>query len=156
MCSCKSTKLWMRMLQICINKLVWIAVWIYLNVFVVHTRTGNDLNKIRQAIDAAKAELDRPSIIKVRTVSGCGSQHGGIYYNMQCNIIIKHKVRTVIGFGSQHGGTSAVHGAPLGSSDLAFVKTSFGFDPSKSFDNYDDIDNYDDDDGACNLPNPNR
>lgn len=61
-------------------------------------------------------------------------------------------MRTVIGFGSQHGGTSAVHGAPLGSSDLAFVKTSFGFDPSKSFDDEDDVDNYDSDDDACNLP----
>jgi transketolase len=66
----------------------------------------NDLVALRASIAAAKAETNRPSIIKIRTV---------------------------IGHGSKKGGTSGVHGAPLGKDDLANVKTKFGFDPSLSF-----------------------
>ena len=66
----------------------------------------NDINKLLAAIDAAKAETNKPSIIKIRTI---------------------------IGQGSQKEGTGHVHGAPLGASDLAHVKTHFGFDPTQSF-----------------------
>lgn len=66
----------------------------------------NDLAKLRQAIDAAKAETNKPSIIKIRTI---------------------------IGQGSTKQGTGGVHGSPLGATDLAHVKTHYGFDPTQSF-----------------------
>jgi transketolase len=74
-----------------------------------HVQTVNDvnnLNALRDAIVAARAEVNRPSIIKVRTI---------------------------IGQGSAKQGTGHVHGAPLGASDLSNVKKHFGFDPSQSF-----------------------
>lgn len=66
----------------------------------------NDLTALAQAIENAKAETSRPSIIKIRTV---------------------------IGFGSGKAGSHSVHGAPLGAKDLAQSKEKFGFDPAKSF-----------------------
>lgn len=56
---------------------------------------GNDLNAIDQAIDAAKAQTDKPTIIEVRTV---------------------------IGYGAVNAGTSKVHGSPLSDEDMAAVK----------------------------------
>ncbi|KAJ1426263.1 Transketolase, thiamine diphosphate binding domain-containing protein [Ochromonadaceae sp. CCMP2298] len=67
---------------------------------------GNDTGALRQAVQRAREETGRPSIIKVRTV---------------------------IGFGSSKAGTGGVHGAPLGTADIAQVKTNFGFDPAQSF-----------------------
>ena len=72
-----------------------------------HVQTVDDVNDIpalKAAINNAKAEMDKPSLIKIRTV---------------------------IGFGSTKQGSHGVHGAPLGSSDLAHVKSHFGFDPSQ-------------------------
>lgn len=75
----------------------------------------NDLSQLRKAIDEAKAEVDRPSIIKIRTV---------------------------IGFGSSKQGCHDVHGAPLGKVDLANTKKLFGFDSEQSFHVSEDVKGY--------------
>lgn len=68
---------------------------------------GNDLEALSAAVEKAKAETDRPSLIKVRT----------------------H-----IGFGSPNKVDSAsAHGSPLGVDEVRLVKKNFGFDPEKSF-----------------------
>jgi transketolase len=72
-----------------------------------HVEDGNnDLEGIEKAILAAKAVTDKPSIIKVTTT---------------------------IGFGSEKAGSDKVHGAALGASDLAFAKKALGFDPAQTF-----------------------
>lgn len=67
---------------------------------------GTDMAAILRAIQDAKAETERPSIIKVRTV---------------------------IGHGSPNEGTAGVHGAPLKADNLAAAKRKLGMDPSQSF-----------------------
>lgn len=62
---------------------------------------GNDLEAIASAIEAAKAETEKPSIIEVKTI---------------------------IGFGAEKQGTSAVHGAPLGAEGIAYAKKAYGWD----------------------------
>eukprot|EP00941_MAST-03F_sp_MAST-3F-sp1_P005467 g5467.t1 len=69
---------------------------------------NDDLEGILRAVEAARAETTRPSIIKVKTCIGRGA-------------------------GAKEG-THGVHGAPLGEEILAQAKSSFGFDPSKKFD----------------------
>ena len=61
---------------------------------------GEDLDAIAQAIEAARAETDRPSLIAVRT----------------------H-----IGFGSPKQDTAAVHGSPLGAEAMAATRKQFGW-----------------------------
>ncbi|MDZ4712427.1 MAG: transketolase [bacterium] len=68
---------------------------------------GNDVEKISTAIQNAKDEKERPSIIKVRT----------------------H-----IGYGSPNKADSAgVHGSPLGDEELRQTKINLGWDPDKFF-----------------------
>ncbi len=67
---------------------------------------GNDLKAIEAAIDAAKAETGKPSLIAVRTV---------------------------IGYGSPKAGTNKVHGEALGAADTAATKKFYGFPEDKSF-----------------------
>ncbi|HUX27266.1 MAG TPA: transketolase [Terracidiphilus sp.] len=67
---------------------------------------GNDLNAIEAAIEAAKAETGKPSIIDVRTV---------------------------IGYGSPKAGTNKVHGEALGAESVAATKKFFGFPEDQSF-----------------------
>jgi transketolase len=67
---------------------------------------GNDLDAIEAAIEAAKAETGRPSMIAVRTV---------------------------IGYGSPKAGTNKVHGEALGAADTAATKKFFGFPEDQSF-----------------------
>jgi transketolase len=67
---------------------------------------GNDLVAIEAAIEAAKAETGRPSLIAVRTV---------------------------IGYGSPKAGTNKVHGEALGAADTAATKKFFGFPEDQSF-----------------------
>lgn len=62
---------------------------------------GNDLEAIDAAIQAAKAETEKPSIIEVKTV---------------------------IGYGAEKQGTSAVHGAPLGQDGIEHAKKAWGYD----------------------------
>jgi len=67
---------------------------------------GNDLNAIEAAIEAAKAETAKPSLIAVRTV---------------------------IGYGSPKAGTNKVHGEALGPEETVATKKFFGFPPDQSF-----------------------
>jgi len=67
---------------------------------------GNDLEAIEKAIENAKAEKERPSIIAVRTV---------------------------IGYGSPKAGTNKVHGEALGTEAVAATKKFFGFPEDQSF-----------------------
>jgi transketolase len=67
---------------------------------------GNDLNAIEAAIEAAKEETSRPSLIAVRTV---------------------------IGYGSPKAGTNKVHGEALGAVDTAATKKFYGFPEDKNF-----------------------
>jgi transketolase len=67
----------------------------------VQTVTGRDLDAIDKAISAAKGELERPSLIRVKTT---------------------------IGFGSPNkSGKSSAHGAPLGEEELAATKKNLGW-----------------------------
>jgi transketolase len=67
---------------------------------------GNDLNAIEAAIETAKAETSRPSLIAVRTV---------------------------IGYGSPRAGTNKVHGEAMGAADTAATKKFYGFPEDQSF-----------------------
>ncbi len=68
--------------------------------FVQHVEDGNDLEAIDRALEAAKAEKDRPSIIMVRTHIGYGSPN-------------KHD-------------TAAAHGAALGEEEVELSKKNLG------------------------------
>jgi transketolase len=71
-----------------------------------HVSDGNDLKAIEAAIENAKAETERPSIIAVRTV---------------------------IGYGSPKAGTNKVHGEAMGAEAVAATKKFFGFPEDQSF-----------------------
>lgn len=62
---------------------------------------GNDLEAIAQAIEEAKAESEKPTIIEIKTI---------------------------IGYGAKNQGTSAVHGAPLGDEGIAHAKAAYRYD----------------------------
>jgi len=72
----------------------------------------NDLEGIAKAIEEAKKDTTRPTIIYIRTT---------------------------IGFGSNVQGTPKVHGSPLKDDQIAEVKKLFGLDPSKTFDVPEDV-----------------
>jgi len=74
---------------------------------VQRVEDGNDAEAISDAIAAAKAAADKPSLIEVRTQIGFGAP------NKQ--------------------GKASAHGEPLGADELALAKANFGFDPEKSF-----------------------
>jgi transketolase len=67
---------------------------------------GNDLDELNKAIEAAKMERTRPSLIRVRTV---------------------------IGYGAPKAGTKSVHGEALGVEGTRATKKFFGFNPDESF-----------------------
>jgi len=67
---------------------------------------GNDLAAIEAAIEAAKAETGKPSLIAVRTI---------------------------IGYGSPKAGSSKSHGEPLGAADVIASKKFFGFPEDQNF-----------------------
>ena len=68
---------------------------------------GNDLDAIHSAIEAAKAEVSKPSFIKVNSVIGYGAP------NKQ--------------------GKASAHGEPLGNDEIAAAKKALGFDYAESF-----------------------
>ena len=74
------------------------------HVQMVHD--GNDLNALMAAIEAAKAETSKPSLIRVRTV---------------------------IGYGSPKAGTKGAHGEPLGPEATKATKKNLGWPEDKSF-----------------------
>ena len=63
-------------------------------------KDGNDLDEIAAAVALAKADLNRPTIIEVKTI---------------------------IGFGAPKEGTNVVHGAPLGVEGIAAAKKAYGW-----------------------------
>ena len=73
---------------------------------VQYVDDGNDLNKIQQAINIAKAETGKPSLIRLRTI---------------------------IGYGSPKAGTKHVHGEALGKDATRKTKEFYGFDPDVDF-----------------------
>ncbi len=68
---------------------------------VIRVRDANNLAMLKKAIDIAKSDLTRPSIII-------------------CN--------TVIGYGSPLANSAAIHGAPMGEENLAKTKENLGWD----------------------------
>jgi transketolase len=68
---------------------------------------GNDIGAIAEAVQKAREETQRPSLIKVRTHIAYGSPN---------------KVDT-----------AGAHGSPLGADEVKLVKKFFGFDPEQSF-----------------------
>ncbi|ACB60577.1 transketolase [Exiguobacterium sp. PvP048] len=69
---------------------------------VIRVEDGTDLDSISKAIEAAKAETTKPTLIEVKTV---------------------------IGFGSPNkSGKSASHGAPLGDAEIKLTKASYVWD----------------------------
>ena len=69
---------------------------------VIRGVDGHDPVEIQQAIDTARAETERPTLICARTVIGFGSP------NKQ--------------------GTEATHGAPLGAEEIAAAREALGWD----------------------------
>ncbi len=67
---------------------------------------GNDLDALSKAIEAAKAETAKPSLIAVRTI---------------------------IGYGSPAAGTSKAHGAPLGEKNTKETKKTLNWPEDKTF-----------------------
>ncbi|MEO8148317.1 MAG: transketolase [Bacteroidia bacterium] len=68
---------------------------------------GNDLEALSEAVNKAKEETNKPSLIKVRTHIAYGSPN---------------KVDS-----------AGAHGSPLGEAEVKLVKKFFDFDPEKSF-----------------------
>lgn len=64
-------------------------------------KDGNDLDEIEAAIEAAKAETDKPTLIEVKTV---------------------------IGYGAPKEGTSSVHGAPIGEEGITAAKAVYSWE----------------------------
>jgi len=69
---------------------------------VIKVQDGNDPQAIASAIESARKESERPSILMVKTVIGYGSPN--------------------------KKGTSGVHGAPLGEDELSAMRKSQGWD----------------------------
>ncbi|MGB3161189.1 MAG: transketolase [Carnobacterium sp.] len=69
-------------------------------------KDGNDIEEINAAIEAAKSETTKPTIIEVKTV---------------------------IGFGAPNEGTHKVHGAPLGAEGIQSAKKAYGWEGKDFF-----------------------
>ena len=76
------------------------------NWHVQKVADGNDLDALLQAIQAAQAVTDKPSLIEVKTI---------------------------IGYGAPNQGTAGVHGAPLGEEGIAAAKKTLGWEYSEPF-----------------------
>ncbi|OFV84560.1 MAG: hypothetical protein A2W26_07205 [Acidobacteria bacterium RBG_16_64_8] len=74
---------------------------------VVTVQDGNDIAAIDEAIGAARAETARPSLVKIRTVIGCGSP--------------------------TKAGTAEAHGSPLGTEEVRLTKEALGWPGDLSF-----------------------
>lgn len=69
---------------------------------VIRVEDGNDVNAIQQAIQKAKADTNRPSLIEVKTIIGFGSPN-------KC-------------------GKSACHGSPLGADEVIAAKKEYNWE----------------------------
>ena len=87
---------------------------------------ANDLNALTKAIDNARKETERPSLIRVRSHIGFGSPN---------------KIDT-----------AEAHGSPLGEDEVKLVKENLGFDPDKYFDVPDEVLNYYREKGKAGIP----
>jgi transketolase len=74
---------------------------------------ANDLGSLREAIAAAQAEVERPSMIVVRSHIGYGAPHAV--------------------------DTAGAHGAPLGEDEVRATKVALGWDPDQKFVVPDDV-----------------
>ena len=74
---------------------------------VQHVPDVNDLDALRAAVAAAQAELERPSMIVVRSHIAYGAPHAV--------------------------DTAKAHGSPLGADEVAATKKALGWDPGRSF-----------------------
>lgn len=72
----------------------------------IEVKDGNNLEEIGKAIEAAKADTARPSMIKINTK---------------------------IGFGSPNAGSADTHGAPLGAENIAAMRKNLGWESDESF-----------------------
>ncbi|QPC46442.1 transketolase [Mangrovibacillus cuniculi] len=63
---------------------------------------GNSLEEINKALDAAKQDVERPTLIEVKTVIGFGSPN--------------------------RAGSSSAHGAPLGTDERALTRKTYGWE----------------------------
>lgn len=68
----------------------------------LYVEDGNDFDAVTKAIEEAKKETDKPTLIEIKTVIGYGSPN--------------------------RAGTSAVHGAPLGPEEAAAAKKQYGWE----------------------------
>ncbi len=80
---------------------------------VQHVDDVNDVHALQQAITNAKAETQKPSFIRVRSLIAYGSPN--------------------------KSGTAGSHGSPLGADEVKLVKEFFNFDPEKSFNVPDEV-----------------
>jgi transketolase len=81
--------------------------------FVQHVRDVHNLDEVHAAIEAAKNESNRPSLIVVDTEIGYGSPN--------------------------RAGTAKAHGEPLGEDEVRLAKEFYGWDPDKKFFVPDDV-----------------
>ncbi len=72
----------------------------------IEVKDGNNLEEIGKAIEAAKADTARPSMIKINTK---------------------------IGFGSPNAGSADTHGAPLGAENIAAMRKNLSWESDESF-----------------------
>ena len=89
--------------------------WQYIRV-----EDGNNLEEISKALEEARTDLDRPTMIEVRTVIGYGSPN--------------------------RAGTSGVHGSPLGADELKLTKEAYKWTfeedfhvPQEVYDNFQNL-----------------
>lgn len=76
------------------------------NWHYILVKDGNDLDEINAALEAAKAETTKPTLIEVKTV---------------------------IGFGAPNAGSHKVHGAPLGPEGIEAAKKAYGWEGEDFF-----------------------
>ncbi|ERN55131.1 transketolase [Alkalihalophilus marmarensis] len=74
---------------------------------VLRVEDGNDLKAIQQAIQKAKSDLNRPTLIEVKTTIGFGAP--------------------------SKAGTSSSHGAPLGVEETSLTKLAYNWEYDESF-----------------------
>ncbi|MCL7748583.1 transketolase [Halalkalibacter alkaliphilus] len=74
---------------------------------VIRVEDGNDIDTIQKALQEAKGDLDRPTLIEVKTIIGYGSPN--------------------------KSGKSASHGAPLGKEEITLTKKAYNWSSEEAF-----------------------